>query len=1201
MKNERTTNRVNKAIFISLMFIIIAILSAVMLSGCKVNIAVADSSEIINVEDYTDSDDLLIDTGKSIQSFANEIKERDNTVNNSELLQIVPEQYLRFQLDGYVAFHNGKEYGYYIKHRLGGTKVHGFIKLIDVIIIDFEYNISDTVFTAKAKVLIQETFEYKNLEGVEHWLRITESKVISDKDYAYDSKQFRKTYYISNPSFLTIIQNENEANYGDIGYNKKLDNGAIIYQTRLNYQGVKVIDDGITSDEALAMTKGALTICGDIFVDYIANKIPVLGEIVSVGNMIVDLIKLVDTTADAFSSKEVAVPCNRESDIFQEQSKNAQRNSNSLSYSRVSLVSPESMVLASNTNDGFVSCTTLLNDSTCATRLHQVFEYDIYSSDYLDVTKNLNNERISIETGERNPFYAYRKEILFQNQSNSVVGSDGILDYYLLEGGERKFIFHPNYSGEYNLQINNNTVQATVDGKKVESGEAFYVDKTRAVQIVLSSVQNYSALARINLSQLEDKKIVISFKNDYISKFIPSQTGVYLFDGNGCNVKIYDESGNIIIQSQKASAALVENKNYYILYENNSSNSISVTLSAISQEVYTLESEVKTNIVCQNGNTYCYGVNMDVDGQYIFVIEGVDGNDTVKPTLISKQTGEKISFSEIQLLDGLCVYKTNGLKAGDYFISLLATQNANIQLEFYPFKSEYKWILDGKQVFEKDCISRGVKHILEIRDNNNNTLTNRYPIISGDYVDYVNIVRNGNVYELTISEDATLYNDSSKVNPHCEIRLYNGYADGIQLCVTNNLTDLKIKNLSLLESGKIGFMLEQPFLKVDENAVLNCKYNYDGGADKSINIRVKYYKSFMMIYLTDYIQINGDKINNLNIAIDSIKITNSRTLNEDVIYNRNKYPQYKNIISINSVTSGVHFESGNGTAANPYVINNIAQFNQLSWRIKNGVISDCFILKEVNFWGANCAPLFDCTFDGVLDGENRKNNFEAGNEPFANGDIALFKRIGTRGIIRNMDLYISYVASLKSKDNSFGGFAIENYGRIENSKIAGAFRASQGFYGKYVGGIVARNHGIISNCAMRMSVSGGQFTGGIAGYSNGRITGCSVPYSQISLYTHYTDNDFVGGIVGKSEGGAIADCTFSGEVYIGYQNWESRSYSPYVGGICGARTSSVSFTNNVMNGKINVDKLNPDVNWLYWFTRKHFNQRRFVNNIGNVI
>ena len=136
---------------------------------------------------------------------------------------------------------------------------------------------------------------------------------------------------------------------------------------------------------------------------------------------------------------------------------------------------------------------------------------------------------------------------------------------------------------------------------------------------------------------------------------------------------------------------------------------------------------------------------------------------------------------------------------------------------------------------------------------------------------------------------------------------------------------------------------------------------------------------------------------------------------------------------------------------------------------------------------------------------------------------------------------------------------------------------------------------------MRMSVSGGQFTGGIAGYSNGRITGCSVPYSQISLYTHYTDNDFVGGIVGKSEGGAIADCTFSGEVYIGYQNWESRSYSPYVGGICGARTSSVSFTNNVMNGKINVDKLNPDVNWLYWFTRKHFNQRRFVNNIGNVI
>lgn len=398
MKNKMSSNNINKAIIIPLISIIIVILSTMILSGGVANIAFADSSEAFSVDDYTDSDSFLIDTAKSIQSFANEMTDRDSTINNTELLQIVPEQYLRFQADGYVASHNGKEYGFYVKHRLGGTDVHGFIKLVDVIIIDFEYSWNDTVFTVKAKVLMQETFEYKNSEGVEQWLRITDSKVVSDKDFSYDSKQFRKTYYISNPSFLTIIQNENEANYGDVGYNKQLDSGAIIYQTRLNYQGVQVVNDGITSDEAIAITKGALAICGDVFVDYIANKIPVLGDVISVGNMIVDLIKLVDTTADAFSSKEVAVPCNRESDIFQEQSKNTQKSSNSPSYSRVSLVSPESTVLASNANDGFVSCTTLLNDSTCTTRLHQIFEYDIYSSDYLDATKNLNNERVNSET-----------------------------------------------------------------------------------------------------------------------------------------------------------------------------------------------------------------------------------------------------------------------------------------------------------------------------------------------------------------------------------------------------------------------------------------------------------------------------------------------------------------------------------------------------------------------------------------------------------------------------------------------------------------------------------------------------------------------------------------------------------------------------------------------------------------------------------
>lgn len=100
MKNKMSSNNINKAIIIPLISIIIVILSTMILSGGVANIAFADSSEAFSVDDYTDSDSFLIDTAKSIQSFANEMTDRDSTINNTELLQIVPEQYLRFQADG---------------------------------------------------------------------------------------------------------------------------------------------------------------------------------------------------------------------------------------------------------------------------------------------------------------------------------------------------------------------------------------------------------------------------------------------------------------------------------------------------------------------------------------------------------------------------------------------------------------------------------------------------------------------------------------------------------------------------------------------------------------------------------------------------------------------------------------------------------------------------------------------------------------------------------------------------------------------------------------------------------------------------------------------------------------------------------------------------------------------------------------------
>lgn len=93
----------------------------------------------------------------------------------------------------------------------------------------------------------------------------------------------------------------------------------------------------------------------------------------------------------------------------------------------------------------------------------------------------------------------------------------------------------------------------------------------------------------------------------------------------------------------------------------------------------------------------------------------------------------------------------------------------------------------------------------------------------------------------------------------------------------------------------------------------------------------------------------------------------------------------------------------------------------------------------------------------------------------------------------------------------------------------------------------------------------------------------------------YTDNDYIGGIVGYFENGRIEECTFSGEILIYVKDWESRTYQPYVAQIAAYKNGG-SYGSNYSSGTVNVDNLNPDVTWKeLLFVTKHFNQRGNVN------
>lgn len=144
-------------------------------------------------------------------------------------------------------------------------------------------------------------------------------------------------------------------------------------------------------------------------------------------------------------------------------------------------------------------------------------------------------------------------------------------------------------------------------------------------------------------------------------------------------------------------------------------------------------------------------------------------------------------------------------------------------------------------------------------------------------------------------------------------------------------------------------------------------------------------------------------------------------------------------------------------------------------------------------------------------------------------------------------------------------FNISETGIVQAVNIINSTIKLEDGHNRYVGGIAADNHGIISDCSFKGSVSaniggvlygGNSYVGGIVAYNYGTIVNCS-HFGEI----RYTGKDsrsnavYIGGIAGYNKG-AIVNCINYGSVFA--QN----IFISYIGGICG---TSESIIKNVIN------------------------------------
>ena len=258
--------------------------------------------------------------------------------------------------------------------------------------------------------------------------------------------------------------------------------------------------------------------------------------------------------------------------------------------------------------------------------------------------------------------------------------------------------------------------------------------------------------------------------------------------------------------------------------------------------------------------------------------------------------------------------------------------------------------------------------------------------------------------------------------------------------------------------------------------------------------------------------------------------------------------------------------SGDGTEANPYLIQSRADFDEYGdpdnaasyWA--SGVYTKLMCnldLAGTIYTQAPIAPYYSTKFTGAFDGNSHTISNLTINQPTENqltaGVIGLFGYVDSSGQIKNLRVETVDI-SVSDEGATAGSLVGSNKGTLiscyASGSVVGTRLAAMGYIGGLVGsnnstgaitfcyatclvsggslgvgGLAGNNSGTLADCYATGSVSGtGQSVGGLAGESGGTISAC---YATGSV--NGRANGYIGGLLGQN-GGTLTSCHATGSV-----------------------------------------------------------------------
>ena len=259
------------------------------------------------------------------------------------------------------------------------------------------------------------------------------------------------------------------------------------------------------------------------------------------------------------------------------------------------------------------------------------------------------------------------------------------------------------------------------------------------------------------------------------------------------------------------------------------------------------------------------------------------------------------------------------------------------------------------------------------------------------------------------------------------------------------------------------------------------------------------------------------------------------------------------------------FASGDGTEANPYIIETAAQFAYFGDQITNG--KGDFRKKFVK-----------------LNNDLDLNNIEW--TPIGGDNINGKRFYGT------FDGEYNKIYNLKvTQKESFAGLFSLLGGEIKNLGIeSGILEQNSDSANNDIGALVSNSRGTITNCYNKAKVIGG-CAGGITGVNNGTISNC---YNEGEIISKITSSGMAGGIAGalgaNSSNAKISNC---------YNRANITSMGGHAGGIVGQSTSATTTENSYNYGHI---KAPDDVGGITGCAEayQNYNYTRNCYNLGKV-